>query len=581
MPRYVYGTLHRGWVLLLLALAQPTVAQTDSLFRLSPARRYAAVASVYRLVMVTDTLAGKRLRRQLEAFFRKNGTETDRFHLEVALLEIEQHCRLHPETLLPRALALLARAEARRDTVMLAKSHLNAGEIYFHLQKDYYPAFRHFGQAFDLLRRLPDDAFPDRAAAVYKLARASYDFLDYEKAIEVGRAIHRWQPAGPLNPSHAFNACMLGMAFFHRRQLDSARAYFEWGLRRLPFEGLDNDAWVGIFSGDLGRVLAAQGQREAAVLNLKKGIDYTTRTRLWDNVAPFGACLARLYLETGQTGPAGHYARLAHAAARRDGSAEWLHETHQTLAAYHRRTSRADLALAHADSATAASDRWRAETDVTLKHRAEMTLEAERHEAREVALQREKDRQVLVRNGLIGFLLLGAVIAWLLHNRQRVAARHRHEQARAAQARSDTELRQARAQLDQYLQHLCEKNDLIERLSGKLTEVADPAAQTARHDRIATLLDSVILTEADWQRFRQVFEQVYPGFFERLRTTHPDLTPAEVRLLALSKLSILPTDMGLMLGVSTESLRKARYRLRRKLEHLGAEEALLGLIRPI
>lgn len=575
MPRFARLRCVMFWCL--LASLPVGAVPPDSLMRLSPARRYAVIAEAYRPVFNADAEAGKRMRDELEAFFQKNGTEQDRFHLQMALLQVEQHGWVYTraDNLLGRATALLRRAEAAHDTMMLIKGHLNVGEVYFHVHQSYYPAFRHFGQAFELLRNYPDAAYPDRDASVYKLARASYDFLDYQKTIDVGRTIHRWQP-GPLNRNHLFNACLLGMAHLHRQRYDSARAYFEWGLHQLPLRDLDNDAWVGILSGDLGWAMAEQGQREAAIPHLKRGLTYTTRSGLWDNVAPFGVCLAAIYLPT-QPPLAGYYARLAHRAALRVGTPRLLYQTHRSLAAYYRRVGRASLALLHADSATTAKDRWQAEMDVTLKHRAEMTLEAERHQARERDLQREKDRQVLLRNGLLGLLVLAVGIAGLLHNRQAMLTRHRQEQARARHERAQTELRLARAQLDQYLDSFREKNDLIARISGELAAATEPEARH-RDGRVAALLASVVLTDADWGRFRQAFEPVHPGFFDDLRRRHPSLTPADVRLLAFSKLGIPTRDMAGMLGVSVTSVHKGRYRLRRK---LGADEALLSLLKAV
>ncbi|MCY7349812.1 MAG: tetratricopeptide repeat protein [Cytophagaceae bacterium] len=581
----------RRGVLILLGLflstpspgVPPIVARPDSLLGLSPARRYVVLKNAYYgQLLREDTSAALRVRREVEAFFQIKGSERDRFHLQVVLLEADLFGKFHLKRILSRAKALLQQAEAERDTMMIAKGHQNLGLFYFTIQKSYYLGFWHYGRTFELIRHRSEADYPEHTYTVYTLGRVNYDFFNYEKAIELGRTLHP-SKASPVTIDHLYNAALIGLSYYHLQRYDSARHYFEWGLGYLTRRELANDAWTGIFNGNIGRVLAEQGQPEAAIPYLKKGLDYTTRFRVWDNVAPFGACLARIYLPT-QPERAGHYAHLAHRAALREGVPKVLYETHPTQAAYYGRVGRADLALAHADSAATAKDRWQKELDVTLKHRAEIALEAERHQTRERLLNQEKDRQVLIRNGLLIFLGLAAALAYLLYARKALADRHRQAQARAKHERDEAELRLARAQLDQYLQHLSEKNSLIERISDELAEATEPGVQH-RNDRIAALLDSIILTDADWGRFRQVFEQVHPGFFDELRHTHPDLTPAEVRLVALSKLGIPTREMALMLGVSAESVRKGRYRLRRKLEPLGkplgADDALLDLLRPV
>ncbi len=561
------------------AVARPRGAGPDSLLGLSPARRYLVIKTrYYNQHLREDTSAALRIRQELTSFFQEKGSDRDRFHWQVALLEADLLSRFRLEHILSRATAQLRRAEAEGDTMMMGKGHQNLGLYYFTIQKAYYLGFWHYGRAFELIRNRSEAEFPERTYSIYTLGRLNYDFFNYEKAIELGRTIHP-TGSGKVSMDHLYNAALIGLSYLHLQRYDSARYYFEWGLGYLDRRELSNEAWTGIFNGNIGRALAGQGLGQAAIPYLEKGLDYTTRFRVWDNVAPFGTCLALIYLPT-QPVRAGYYARLAHEAAGREGLPKVLYETHHTLAAYYGRTGRPDLALRHADSAAVAKDRWQKELDVTLQHRAEMTLEAERHQARERLLQQEKDRQVLLRNGLLVVLLLAAGIAWLLYTRRVMAERHRRAQAQAEQARSETELRAAQAQLDQYVASFREKNELIGRITAELVEASDPHTER-RSERMAALLDSVILTDADWQRFRLVFEQVHPGFFEDLRRTHPELTPADVRLVALSKLGIPTAEMAGMLGVSAESIRKGRYRLRRKLEPEGADEALLNLLKPV
>ncbi len=580
----------RRWLVVLLAcfLATPSLASLppgvgpDSLLRLSPARRYMAIKTAYYNRMLRDdTSAALRVRQELTTFFQKRGSDRDRFHLQVVLLEVDLLSRYHLQGILARATRQLHQAEASRDTMMVAKAHQNLGLFYFTIQKAYYWGFWHYGRAFELIRNRSEADFPDHTYSVYTLGRLNYDFFNYEKAIELGRTLHP-ADSGAVTMTHLYNAALLGLSYLNQQRYDSARFYFEWGLGYLTRRELENDAWVGILNGNTGRALAGQGQTQASIPYLEKGLEYTTRFKVWDNVAPFGTCLATIYLPT-QPEWAGHYARLAHRAALRVGAPKLLYETHRTLAAYYQRVGQANLALAHADSAATAKDRWRAEMDVTLRHRAEMTLEAERHQARERELQQERDRQVLLRNGLLLFLALAAGLVWLLYNRRVMAERHRRERQRTEQAHQEAELRLAREQLEHYLTAFREKNSLIDRISAELVQASEPNAER-RNDRIAALLNSVILTDADWQRFRQLFEQVHPGFFEALRQNHPDLTPAEVRLVVLSKLGIATREMAGMLGVSVESVHKGRYRLRRKLESVGApgaDEDLLNLIRAV
>jgi DNA-binding CsgD family transcriptional regulator len=88
------------------------------------------------------------------------------------------------------------------------------------------------------------------------------------------------------------------------------------------------------------------------------------------------------------------------------------------------------------------------------------------------------------------------------------------------------------------------------------------------------MIDHNFTHDKEWDDFRQVFEKVHTHFFEKLSQRSPDLTPAELRLAALFRLNMSSKDMAATLGISQDSLRIARYRLKKKLQ-LPEEENLI------
>ena len=88
-----------------------------------------------------------------------------------------------------------------------------------------------------------------------------------------------------------------------------------------------------------------------------------------------------------------------------------------------------------------------------------------------------------------------------------------------------------------------------------------------------------ILTEPDWQRFTKLFEQVHPDFIVLLDTRYAMLSKADIRLLVLTKLLLNSKQMSGVLGISVESLRKARYRVRQKISALPYDDEINVLMR--
>jgi tetratricopeptide (TPR) repeat protein/DNA-binding CsgD family transcriptional regulator len=80
------------------------------------------------------------------------------------------------------------------------------------------------------------------------------------------------------------------------------------------------------------------------------------------------------------------------------------------------------------------------------------------------------------------------------------------------------------------------------------------------------LTNQPILTPDDWNSFKYYFEKLYPNYIYQLRTAHPTITDAEERLFLLLKLNIKTKEAASMLGISADSVKKTRNRLRKKLQ---------------
>lgn len=169
-------------------------------------------------------------------------------------------------------------------------------------------------------------------------------------------------------------------------------------------------------------------------------------------------------------------------------------------------------------------------------------------------------------------LLLGAAV-WFQRKRLKINAQLLETEkalAKTERLRALEEIQFAQRELADYTQLLIEKNQAIEAL--KSGSQASGNFDPQREDLQSELLQSTILTEADWRNFRQKFERVHGGFFEKMRQEIPDATEAEQRLTVLTKLELSNPEIAAMLGISPGSVSKTRYRLRKKLgeRDLGA-----------
>lgn len=94
------------------------------------------------------------------------------------------------------------------------------------------------------------------------------------------------------------------------------------------------------------------------------------------------------------------------------------------------------------------------------------------------------------------------------------------------------------------------------------------------------LYNQRILTDADWASFKIYFEKAHPHYLARLRNLNPNISEAEERLALFIKLNLTRKEAAAILGISADSVKKTRQRLRKRLG-LNEEEELDEYIRNV
>lgn len=139
-------------------------------------------------------------------------------------------------------------------------------------------------------------------------------------------------------------------------------------------------------------------------------------------------------------------------------------------------------------------------------------------------------------------------------------------------------------ELKTYIIDLSNKNSIINRLKEDAAqEISEPIELKDENDEeVAQLLEQKILTDDDWEKFKIRFNSIYPGFFSRIKERHIALTEAETRILVLMRLELNGKDMANILGISPQSVRVCKMRLKKKLlkeNYESVEEFLQFLIK--
>lgn len=122
-------------------------------------------------------------------------------------------------------------------------------------------------------------------------------------------------------------------------------------------------------------------------------------------------------------------------------------------------------------------------------------------------------------------------------------------------------------ELSNHTLNLIKNNQLLESLRNTLQEMVkdDKRDQKKQMQQIIHQINQSFNHEQHWKEFTAAFEQVHQRFFEDLKKYSNELTSADMRLIALLKINLDSKDIATLLGISLDSLRVSRYRLRKKL----------------
>ena len=122
-------------------------------------------------------------------------------------------------------------------------------------------------------------------------------------------------------------------------------------------------------------------------------------------------------------------------------------------------------------------------------------------------------------------------------------------------------------ELSTHTLNLIKNNQLLESMRNTLQDMVkeDKRDQKKQMQQIIQQINQSFNHEQQWKEFTLAFEQVHQRFFDKLKQHTNDLTSTDMRLIALLKVNMDSKDIAGLLGISNDSLRVARYRLRKKL----------------
>lgn len=142
------------------------------------------------------------------------------------------------------------------------------------------------------------------------------------------------------------------------------------------------------------------------------------------------------------------------------------------------------------------------------------------------------------------------------------------------EARMSAEVAAQQKALTAQTLHVIEKNQMLKEIQSKLEDILQRDLKEQKK-RLRNLIKQIAFNlgqDQDWEEFKHTFENVHQDFIKNLKTENPDLTPGDIKLACLMKMNLSSREIAATLGISMESLRISRYRLRKRLQLSESKE---------
>ncbi len=307
-----------------------------------------------------------------------------------------------------------------------------------------------------------------------------------------------------------------------------------------------------------------------------------------DGILQVNKGIGKLYMEKGEVGKAEQYLLNSLATAQETGTKVFIANNYNDLSELNERSGNFKQALKYHKLYKETSDELfnqnsdRAVTAMEAAFTSDLKEKELAYQAVRIeSLEKDKAINSWMNWSLLAGLILLSIIMTVIYLYQKTTLKKNKElfstknklisfeleNIRLKEKELEQQLIFKNKELTTHTLNLVQKNGILEELKQSIKEIAksvdgEPAKKI---NQVKRLIDYSFNLDKDWSNFKLHFEQVHHNFFNDLMERYPDLTASECRLCALIKLNLSTKEIASIMGINPESVKVARYRLRKKL----------------
>ncbi|WP_312323323.1 tetratricopeptide repeat protein [Soonwooa sp.] len=199
------------------------------------------------------------------------------------------------------------------------------------------------------------------------------------------------------------------------------------------------------------------------------------------------------------------------------------------------------------------------------KERVEWQLEAEQNKA-------EKSKVIKWFLLAVSLLLCGLVASIYQLNKRKIrllksSFEKQILKFKLDQVESDKKLQSTNTSLASFKAYLVDRNKHIDKIDTEISKLRETGRSTKTLSAMEELKISHLVTDENWNKFKEVFIREEPEYYQYIINSFPGLTESNLRIILLNRLDLNNIEIAQLLGLSVDGVKKSKQRLRKKFDN--------------
>jgi len=358
------------------------------------------------------------------------------------------------------------------------------------------------------------------------------------------------------------NYANIGVVYANLNELENALVYFEKAYHLYPEDDYVNRGGV---LNNIGALKYKKKEFDEAMQYYINAYNMFVIAEAENGIGISLFNIAQILLETNDNYKAEEYFQKSIPYLESAGELFYLYKCYQQLSDFNELRGNVEESLKYHKLYSVTKDSIMNVETINKISSLQMQYEIRKVEHKIQILEKDAKLKRIKEYVLWGSIALIIIISSLLYfNLRNKIKNNKLNQKILSQEKEklEKELEYKNKELENFALHIVQKNELLNSLRDDIKSVGQDFGKLKN---VLMKINQNLYLQKDREEFHSHLEKIHESFFLKLNERFPELTLNDKRLCALLAIDLSTKDIAAIVNISPDSVKKSRYRLRKKL----------------